>query len=410
MDPDTITATTFTLVNGITPIAGAVTYTATGATATFEPADDLIASTEYTATITIGAKDLDGRALESDYIWSFTTGTITDTAAPTVSSTSPANLATGVFINGKIDVTFSEAMDPATISTTTFTVVGPGGVPVTGTVALATRTATFAPESNFTNSTVYTATLTTGVKDLAGNAMAEPYVWSFTVGTTAGTGRAIVLLGTAGNFAILTKSGVSTTGATGVLGDIGVSPAAASYLTGFGLSADASNEFSTSSLVTGRLYASNYAPPTPALMTTAVSDMEIAFTDAAGRTLPDFTELHAGDISGQTLVPGLYKWGTGLLINGTTTTLTGSATDVWIFQIAQNLTVGNGVILNLTGGALPENVFWQISGKTTLGTTANFKGIILCQTLIEMKTGSTLTGRALAQTAVTLDATAVTQP
>ena len=411
MNPDTISATTFTLLNGITPIAGAVTYTALSKTATFNPTSDLAISTEYTANITIGVKDLAGNTLAITRTWSFTTGSTTDTTAPVVTATSPANIATGVFINASIDATFSEAINPATISTTTFTLVGPGAVTVPGTAALATLTATFAPDSNLTANSVYTATITTGVKDLAGNALASNYIWTFTTDITVGTsGRAPVFLSTAGNFAILSKSGVSTTGATDVTGDIGVSPAAASYLTGFGLSADASNEFSTSSLVTGRLYAADYAPPTPATMTAAISDMEIAFTDAAGRTLPDFTELYAGDISGQTLVPGLYKWGTGLLINGTTTTLTGSATDVWIFQIAQDLTVGNGVILNLTGGAVPENVFWQVSGQVTLGTTADFKGIILSQTLIEMNTGATLHGRALAQTAVTLDANVVTEP
>ena len=142
-----------------------------------------------------------------------------------------------------------------------------------------------------------------------------------------------MLLGSAGNFVILAKAGVSTTGTTAVVGDIGVSLAAASYITGFGLIMDASNKFSTSALVTGKVYAADYAPPTPANMTTAVSDMETAYTDAAGRTLPDFTELGAGDISGMTLAPGLYKWGTGVLITGAGVTLSGGKNDVWVFQI-----------------------------------------------------------------------------
>jgi hypothetical protein len=410
MNPATISTTTFTLLNGITPIAGTVTYTASSRTASFDPTSDLTASTEYTAKITTGVKDLAGNTLAVAKTWSFTTGTTADTTAPVVTSTSPANLATGVVINASIDATFSEAMDSSTISTTTFTLVGPGAVTVTGTVALATITATFDPASNLTASSVYTATVTTGVKDLAGNALAVAKTWTFTTGTTTGSSRSAVFLGTAGNFAILAKTGVSTTGATNVVGDIGLSPAAATFVTGFGLTADPSNEFSTSSLVTGRIYAADYTPPTPAIMTAAISDMEIAYTDAAGRTLPDFTELYSGDISGRTLVPGLYKWGTGVLINGVNTTLTGSATDVWIFQIAQNLTVGNGTIITLSGGALPQNVFWQVAGQATLGTTVNFKGIILCQTLIEMQTNTIMNGRALAQTAVTLDATAITEP
>jgi hypothetical protein len=144
-------------------------------------------------------------------------------------------------------------------------------------------------------------------------------------------------------------------------------------------------------------------------MTTAVSDMQTAYTDAAGRTLPDATELGAGDVTGLTLTPGLYKWGTGVLVSAGGVTISGSATDVWIFQIAQNLTLANGAIVTLSGGAQASNIFWQVAGQVTLGTTADFKGIILCQTLIAMQTGATLNGRALAQSEVTLDANTVTQ-
>jgi hypothetical protein len=217
-------------------------------------------------------------------------------------------------------------------------------------------------------------------------------------------------LGTAGDFVILGKTAISTTGTTAITGDIGISPAAASFITGFGLTMDASNEFSTSSVVNGRVYASDYAPPTPAKMTTAIGDMQTAYTDAAGRTNPDHTELGAGDITSMTLAPGLYKWSTGLLISAAGVTLSGSATDVWIFQIAQDLTVANGAHVTLSGGALAANVFWQVAGQTTIGTTAVMKGTILCLTLIAMGTGATLDGRALAQTAVTLDSNAVTGP
>jgi len=219
-----------------------------------------------------------------------------------------------------------------------------------------------------------------------------------------------VNLRSAGNFVILAKTGVSTTGTTAVVGDIGVSPAAASFVTGFGLIADSTNTFSISSLVTGKVYASNYATPTPAKMTAAVSDMQTAFTDAAGRTLPDFTELGAGDISGLTLVPGLYKWGTGVLITSAGVTLSGGANDVWIFQIAKDLTVNNSARITLSGGAQAKNIFWQVAGQATLGTAADFKGVILSQTLISLNTGARMTGRALAQSAVTLNATAIAVP
>jgi hypothetical protein len=223
-----------------------------------------------------------------------------------------------------------------------------------------------------------------------------------------GLGPAPVNLRSAGDFIALAKTGISTTGTTSIVGNIGVSPADGTYITGFGLIMDASNTYSTSSLVTGRIYAADYTPPTPTGLTTAIGDMETAYTDAAGRTNPTATELGAGDVSGTTIAPGLYKWGTSLLIN-TGLTLTGGANDIWIFQVAGDLNVGTGAILTLAGGAQASNVFWQVAGQTTLETTSAFKGIILCQTLIEMKTGATLNGRSFAKAALTLDSNTLTQ-
>ena len=234
-------------------------------------------------------------------------------------------------------------------------------------------------------------------------------VFLFATGAIA-AGPSPVNLRTAGSFVILSETGITTTGTTTVVGAMGVSPIAASAMTGFGLIADATNTFSTSSLVTEKIYAADYAPPTPAKMTTAIGDMETAFTDAAGRTSPNFIELGGGDISGKTLLPGLYKWGTGVLITNAGITLAGGPKDVWIFQIAGDLVVNNGAIINLVGGAQAKNIFWQVSGQATLGTTADVKGIILSQTLISMNTGAKLSGRALAQTAVTLIANTVTAP
>jgi hypothetical protein len=218
-----------------------------------------------------------------------------------------------------------------------------------------------------------------------------------------------VHLGTAGDYAILAKTGISTTGTTQITGDIAVSPVAATFITGFGLIMDGSGTFSTSSLVVGKVYAADYTSPTPTKMTTAVGDMETAYTNAAGRTSPNYTELYSGDVTGQTLTPGLYKWGTGVQISSGGVTISGSASDVWIFQIAQNLTVANGAIVTLSGSAQASNIFWQVAGEVTLGTTAAMKGIILCKTQIAMSTGATLSGIALAQTAVTLDANAITK-
>jgi hypothetical protein len=222
-------------------------------------------------------------------------------------------------------------------------------------------------------------------------------------------GPASVDLGSAGNFVILAKTGISTTGATKVVGDIAVSPAAATSITGFGLILPAASAFSTSALITGKVYAPGYANPTPAKVTTAIGDMQTAYTNGAGRTNPTATELGAGNIGGKTLAPGLYKWGTGVTIP-TDVTLSGGANDVWIFQIAQTLTVSSGVKIVLSGGAQAGNIFWVVAGQTTIGTTAVFNGNILDQTAIVLKTGAKLNGRALAQSAVTLDASTVTIP
>ncbi|HEX7342719.1 MAG TPA: Ig-like domain-containing protein, partial [bacterium] len=181
MDPLTITTATMTLQQGTTLVSGTVTYA--GVTATFNPASQLIASTVYTATITTGVEDLAGNAMADDYVWTFTTGTTGDITPPTVISTVPADDATDVSLNGNITATFSEAIDPLTITIATMT-LQQGTTPVSGTVTYAGVTATFNPASQLTASTVYTATITTGVKDLAGNAMADDYVWTFTTGTT----------------------------------------------------------------------------------------------------------------------------------------------------------------------------------------------------------------------------------
>jgi hypothetical protein len=217
-----------------------------------------------------------------------------------------------------------------------------------------------------------------------------------------------VELGEAGEFVILAKSGISTVPASAVTGDVGISPAAATYLTGFSLTMDGTGTFSTSPQVTGSLYASDYTPPTPSDLGVAVGDMELAFTDAAGRA-PDVTELGAGDISGMTLDPGVYAWGTSLGIS-TDVWLDGSEADVWIFQIAGDLTLASGVQVVLTGGAQPQNVFWQVAGLVDFGTTAHCEGIVLTQTSITLHTGASIDGRLLAQTAVNLDASTVVEP
>jgi hypothetical protein len=244
-----------------------------------------------------------------------------------------------------------------------------------------------------------------------GTAALAPTAPGAGTGTGSGHGPAPVVLGGAGNYVILAETAISNTGAsTVVTGDMGLSPAAASYITGFGaLPIDATGCFSTSALVPspGKIYAADYNTlgcATPSLLTTATTNMMTAYTDAAGRA-PDFTELGAGNISGMTLPAGTYKWSSGVLIT-TNVTLNGGANDVWIFEIAQNLTMPSGATVTLTGGALPQNVFWQVGGGVgvAIGTTAHIEGVILAAKAITLNTGATAKGRLLARSAVTLKA------
>ena len=225
-----------------------------------------------------------------------------------------------------------------------------------------------------------------------------------------------VNLGTAGSYAILSQAGISTVPPSAITGDMGVSPISATGITGFSLTLDASNVFSTSPQVTGKVYAADYASPTPSKLTTAIGDMQHAFTEAAGRSA-NVTELGAGNIGGLTLFPGVYKWGTSVLIP-TSVTLKGLATDVWVFEIAQDLTLSNSASVILRS-ALPlidllgpqaKNVFWQVSGGVTLGSSAHLEGVVLAKTAIALGSTASVNGRLLSQTAVTLINNAVVRP
>jgi hypothetical protein len=231
----------------------------------------------------------------------------------------------------------------------------------------------------------------------------------------SGAGPAPVAMGTGGDsgasasYVILAKAGISNVTGSMVTGDVGLSPAAATFITGFSLVADGTNVFSTSSSVVGKVYAANYAVPSPANLTAAIGSMESAYTDAAGRTSPDYNELGAGTISGLTLAPGLYKWSTTVTLP-TDVTISGGANDVWIFQISGDLTTSAATRIVLSGGALARNIFWQVAGQATFGTTSHFEGSILSKTAITLKTGASLTGRAMAQTQVSLDNNVITKP
>jgi hypothetical protein len=233
------------------------------------------------------------------------------------------------------------------------------------------------------------------------------------VGAVCTGGDACVPLGTAGNYVILAKSGVTTTGTTAITGHVG-SASSASNTTGFSETLDASNTFATSALVTGRMYAIDYAPPTPDELTTATAtDATFAFNSASSKLLSigDFTNVGAGNLTGLTLPAGVYEWNTGVTVGPAgTVTLDGSATDVWVFKIQGGITMDPGSTVALTGGALPQNVFWRTAGVAALNTTAKLKGIVLSGSSVTLANGATVDGRLIASTAVTLDANTVTRP
>lgn len=245
-------------------------------------------------------------------------------------------------------------------------------------------------------------------KDSNPASLAKTLTFTTNVIVSSGGGITAVNLGMAGNYSILAKTGISSVPNSVVTGNIGVSPVAATFITGFSLTMDATNLFSTSTQVTGKAYAADYTPPTPSNLTTAVSNMEAAYTDAAGRAA-NYTELYTGDISGKTLAAGVYKWGTEVLIN-TDVTLHGSANDIFIFQIGKGITQANGTKIILTGGVQAKNIFWQSAETVAIGTNAHFEGVILGMKNITLGTNSSMNGRLLAQTAVTLDQSTVTAP
>lgn len=208
-------------------------------------------------------------------------------------------------------------------------------------------------------------------------------------------------LGAAAFFKILTMAGITNVPTSSVLGNMGVSPIAAAAITGFGLVLDGSGEFSTSAQVVGRVYAADYAPPTPAMLTAAVAAMIAAYNDAAARPA-DFTNLSAGIIGGLNLSPGVYKWTTGVTIPSDLT-FTGGPNDTWILQIDGTLTQDAAVNIILAGGAQKQNIVWQVAGAVSIGAAAEFQGTLLAATSVALVTGASALGKLYSQTAVALD-------
>jgi hypothetical protein len=222
-------------------------------------------------------------------------------------------------------------------------------------------------------------------------------------GTDTRKGPYAVDLGSAGSFSILSKSGITDVYRSEIVGDVGTSP-----ITGAAL-------LLTCEEVKGAIFTVDAAGPYPCAesrasdLTLAVSHMEAAYVDAAGRSSPDFIELGAGEIGGLTLEPGLYKWSSGVTIS-TDVTFSGGPDDVWILQIAGTMNEAVSTKVTLAGGALASNIFWQVAEATTIGSYAHFEGVILSKTMIAVNTGASVNGRLLAQTAVTLQMNTITAP
>jgi hypothetical protein len=463
MDPSTITAASFTLTaSGGTPVAGTVSYAAGARSAIFTPTTPatLVAGTTYNATITTAAKDLSGNALAGNFAWSFTTGSTIDTTPPTIVSTNPANSVTGICTNKSVNVTFSEAMDPSTINTATFSVATSAapGTPLAGVVTYnaLSNVATFTTTSTLTANTSYVATITTGAKDLAGNALSTAATTTFT--TNSSTCASAPALGGAAPFgsfggnATVTNAGLNTV----INGNLGVN-AASTKITG--LHDSGGNVFtvtpSNNGLVTGLVFTQT-APPgsvAGAAVLQASADATTAFNALSPAMLPggiDVSSLAqcpscggvgggADELAGRTLPPGVYLSTAGTFDIGgagrTTASLTldagGDANAVWVFQTAAGTgTLNVGVTgpatpavpiqVLLVNGAQSKNVFWYVPAGAIIGTGSTMTGTMMSNASITLSTvggtpptavATTLNGRAIALTAaVTMVNTVINVP
>jgi hypothetical protein len=399
MDTTTLNTGTFSLAHGTTATTGTVTFTSL--TETFAPAANLASNTVYTATVTTGAKDSSGNRLAVNYVWSFTTSNLADTTRPTVVGTYP--IGSGAPLNSTISATFSKAMLPSTITSSSFFVnANKTSVAVSGTVTYAGNTASFKPTNNLASNTNYTATVTTAVTDLAGNALLSQFKWSFSTSTSGGIcAQAPVQLNSAANFGVLGFTTVTNTGNTVVTnGDVGLSTGTS--ITGF------PPGMATGTTSPGGTQAKVHTANDPASQA-AQADTLTAYNDAVARTL--CVQTVTGNIGNMTLAPGLYNSQSVLEISSGNLTLDAknNANAVWIFQTGSTFTVSSGLKIILANGAQAKNIFWAIGSSATLNTNCIFYGTILAKVSITLDTGATLNGRALALgAAVTLQGNAIT--
>ncbi len=424
MDAASINASSFTLSCPSSPTAsgGTVTYISANRTAT-RTVPALLAGT-CTATVTTAVTDSTGAAMLKPYSWQFTTGLVSDTTAPLAASVSPIESATNVPTNSAVTVTFNEGMTPSTLNATTFT-LSAGSTPITGTVTLDSsgKIGSFQPAANLAVGTTYTATVTTGAKDLAGNALVADKVWGFTTGTTVATAPSIVLLSAAPFGTFGGTGGMTNTGTlTQVNGDIGSIATGTSMVTGFhdslgdiytetpaNIGAVSGKIYTCTNSVTGPTSAGVNAPACAAA-TQARLDAQAAYAALVAKPVGGASPAPGANLAGLTLLPGTYVApGGSFMIEGGNLTLDaqGDANATWVFQMATTLTVGGpGAAfpqsIILAGGALPKNVFWQVGSFATINAAGGgtMVGTIITQTGASFSTAGNvnivrLEGRAL---------------
>lgn len=388
MNPVTIDQSSFILTMGGIPVSGTVGIS--GATATFTPTSLLAANTIYTVKITTLAKDLTGNALQTDYVWTFTTGLM-----PIVISTDPAPNSTNVPLDKIISATFNMPMNSSTLNATTYT-VKQGATTLLGTISYSGSTISFTPITPLEVNKLYTATITTGAKNVAGTAMANNYVWNFT------TRISVVIppitsglnFGVFGGNAGITNQGLLTRINNGNVG----TTAASTLVTGFtDLTTGAVYTVTplNNGLVSGRVYAAPPAPGSAASETIATQglvDANAAYISISPASMPGGNVIGTTDQGGKILPAGIYTSATTINIIGGDLTLNGSATDIWIFQAGSALTVGGTLprSVKLTGGALAKNVYWYVGSQAVI----NYAG------------GGVMTGTIIANSGVTLSSPA----
>lgn len=407
MDAESINGSTFLLTQGTNHISGTVTYN--GSTATFAPASEMLPNTKYTVTITTGSKDPAHNAMIADYVGSFTTS-----QAPLIIATDPVNGASDVALNKVVAASFNRRMNPATISTATFSITQ-GGTTISGAVAYSGTTATFTPNVAFANNTVYTATITTAAKDSSGNALASNYTWSFS--TLAPSPQppqlgAISQFGVFGGTAGITNEGLNTMINNGGIATTGAS----TLITGFhdGMTGDVYTETPLNvGNSTGGIFT---APPGPgtamsfAKAQQGLADANNLYNSISPASRPGGIDPGAGELGGLTLAPGIYKSASGTfkITNGDLTLDgKGDANAVWIFQTASGLTVGvagpaGAMNVKTINGAQAKNVFWYVGSAATINGAGGgvMTGTIVASASITFSTSgnavqTVLNGRAL---------------